>query len=45
MSDMAKQAAEDAAKEDPCPICLAELPDTGRAIIPCVSFLFLRRLA
>eukprot|EP00752_Nemacystus_decipiens_P010144 g9040.t1 len=35
MCSAAKQAAEDKNKEDPCPICLSTLPDTGRAVIGC----------
>ena len=38
----ARQAAEDAPKEEPCSICLGTLPDTGRAIITCVSSRYLR---
>eukprot|EP00903_Cladosiphon_okamuranus_P011264 g10622.t1 len=35
MSNGARMAAEDAEKEEPCPICCDDLPDTGRAILPC----------
>lgn len=37
MSEMARRAAEDEVKEEPCPICFESLPDTGRGIVPCVS--------
>ena len=39
MSNGARQAAEDEDKEDQCPICLADLPDTGRGVLTCVSSL------
>lgn len=42
VSNGARQAAEDAAKEELCAICLGPLPNTGRAVIPCVSFRHLR---
>eukprot|EP00752_Nemacystus_decipiens_P010094 g8995.t1 len=35
VSDKARQAAEDAATEEGCAICMEKLPDTGRAIVPC----------
>lgn len=38
MSNGARQAAEDADKEDQCAVCLIDLPDTGRGILLCVSF-------
>eukprot|EP00903_Cladosiphon_okamuranus_P011273 g10631.t1 len=35
MSNGARMAAEDAEKEDNCPICCEILPDTGRGVLPC----------